>query len=279
MDESKASEAEVMLAAGAAVGDAKRAGFEGKEGVPYSLVPLEYRVESLERYLEKPLRLPTRAIIEDAASFTKYIKEFKKNLRLFADKSKFEVEAVLNFHPNNYEFSWMEQTALLSPKSTDEWLEWESKAGHPFPQSEFLEFLEDNIPYIIKPEAARIMELCNQLHGKRTISYKSGTRLQNGDIQFSYEEETKATREGGQAKIPETFTLGLRPFEYCEPVKVEAKLRYRINAEGQIHFFFKLMQMKEIQQKAFLNMVDKISADAKAPAHWGCIQYPQPPKV
>ena len=67
---------QAAIAAGAALGDPRQPVDETGAGV-FTVLPNTYRIESLENYLPRPLRIDQKVVLHDADSFIAYVNGFK----------------------------------------------------------------------------------------------------------------------------------------------------------------------------------------------------------
>ena len=67
---------QAAIAAGAALGDPRSPVVDEKAGV-FAVVPKEYKVEDLERFLPRPLRIKESVLLHDTDSFIAYVNAFK----------------------------------------------------------------------------------------------------------------------------------------------------------------------------------------------------------
>jgi hypothetical protein len=94
-----------------------------------------------------------------------------------------------------------------------------------------------------------------QAHTK--VTFSSGKRLQSGETQFVYSEQIDGKAgDRGTIEIPNDFELAIAPFEDCEPYRVQARFRYRINS-GDLRMGYHLNDPSRIFRDAVLQVVTK----------------------
>jgi uncharacterized protein YfdQ (DUF2303 family) len=98
------------------------------------------------------------------------------------------------------------------------------------------------------------------LQATRSVSFKSGVRLNSGDTELTYDEQTTAKAGPGKLEIPKEFTVRVAPFAYTEPVELVAKLRYRID-NGRLLLSYVLIQPHIARQNAFASIVGRLRGD------------------
>jgi uncharacterized protein YfdQ (DUF2303 family) len=230
------------------------------EKIPVVLHPADWSVESLEQYLPAPTRRRGTVNFAAVESFCRYVAEFKIKFqaRIFAEKrGNGCLRAILDFHDAKGEPSWCEDIAVLTLAQSPEWKTWTGLAGKAMTQQQFAEFLEDNYQDIIEPAAADVLQSALTLEAKKTVHFKSGTRLDNGTHQFVYEESIDSNKGQGKVVIPSAFTLLLPVFEHTALVRLEARLRYKIQNEG-LTFTYVLNTPHRVVDAAFEGLLAQV---------------------
>jgi uncharacterized protein YfdQ (DUF2303 family) len=106
---------------------------------------------------------------------------------------------------------------LLALRKTEAWEQWLALDGKLMGQEQFAEFLEDHLPELLDPAAATMLEIAQSIQAATKAEFQSGTRLSTGERQFAYVENVTAKAgQRGDLTIPETFVVGLVPFEGSE---------------------------------------------------------------
>lgn len=219
-----------LLDAGRAVGNV----ILDHKGTPLLVVPKEYEVRSLEEFLP-PYRIKAAPQFADVGSFCAYVKLFKWNgTILFAQVTDAgcTIRAVLDYHTAEDGASWASHQAVLTLVATKEWQVWRENNGKKMTQAVFATFLEDNARVFEAPSGAELLELVLTLEGKCSVRYNSAMRLKSGAVKFTYEEDVELRGNvgeiSGSLEMPSVLLARIAPFEYMEAVRVEARLRYRI---------------------------------------------------
>ena len=111
--------------------------------------------------------------------------------------------------------------------------------------------IEANAIDIVQPAAAEMIQIALTLQAKTKVDFASGIRLDNGQVQLTYQEKIEGSAgTKGELKIPEKFTLALRIFQGGDKYQVEAYLRYRIK-EGKATFFYQIIRPERLIEDAF----------------------------
>lgn len=245
------------LAAGVALGDAHSIPDTPIPGGIYTVVPKDYRIESLETYLPRPLRVRQKVELHDTESFIGYVIEFEKGgaSRLFFDCEQETFVAILDYH-DVAAANWCGHVATFKPRRSVEFQTWLGKNKNQMGQVDFARFLEDNLPDVVEPEGATLLEIALTLEAKKEVSFASGVRLQTGQIQFTYDEEIRGTAKKGMIEIPDSFVLGIPIHENGPAYKIPVRLRWRLH-EGKVVFWYEIARphrfvsdaLKEIRER------------------------------
>lgn len=208
-------------------------------------------VQSLEEHLPAPLRIREQVYITEATSFIDYWQRFASDSSvIFADLNQRRFRAVFDYHEPQRP-KWCEHGATLICDHSTEWKTWSASNAKSMEQSSFAEFIEANAIDIVQPAAAEMIQIALTLQAKTKVDFASGIRLDNGQVQLTYQEKIEGSAgPKGELKIPEKFTLALRIFQGGDKYQVEAYLRYRIK-EGKATFFYQIIRPERLIEDAF----------------------------
>lgn len=206
-----------------------------------------------------PARKTGTYLVHDADSFVAYIaKHGDPDTEVWADAVAAKITGVLDAHtsavvPRNESHRVAYQVLL-----TEGWKRWREFDGQYLDQELFAELIEERAIDVVEPDGATMLEIAQTFKATVGVNVKSSTRLSTGERQFAYQEEVdgKAGKHG-QMEIPETFVLGLRPFEGADPYKITARLRYRITPNG-LMLGYKLERPEDVLRDALLGVVAKV---------------------
>jgi len=254
-------------------------GLKISNGIPFVLLPEGMEVESLEHLLPPPE--DRRADVEIVAtdSFIRYFDDYKVEgvSRIFGlvSESSATFSAVLDYHQVGAKGApgWGHHRVLYSMKLSPEWKRWIETNGEKMDQVSFAQMVEDRVPDFVKPEGGVMLTMALGFEAKPNVSYKSHIRLENGDVQLSYEDTSNAT--AGNEKIPSKFTFKV-PVFFGEPaVEITARLRFRING-GAIKLWYEIERPHEIIKEGFDMALARIETECKTKITLG---VPTIPKV
>ena len=256
------------LAAGGALGEPRVAldapdPAGGQPGV-YTVVPKDYKVEDLESFLPRPLRIKQGVTIQDADSFINYAKEFMTGATLiFFDVTNEAFVAAFEYHEISKP-SWNEHTASFKPRRSVEFETWMGSNRKQMTQVEFARFLEDTQPDIVEPPAAELLQVALTFEATTKAEFSSGVRLNNGQIQFTFNQEVRGTAQKGTIEVPSEFVLGI-PIHVNGPAyRMAVRLRWRLN-EGKVVFWYEIVRPHRLIEHALKEISQKIATDTGMP--------------
>ena len=224
----------------------------------------QFYTHNTEAGAGEPYRKRGHVVVFDAASFNMVLADNADagNIAIYIDRNptKPAVVAVLNGHGKGGP-GWGDFRASIEFRPTPQWAKWTGIDGKMMPQTQFAEFIEDNLADIAEPVGARMLEIATHLEATRTVNFKSAVRLSNGAVQFHNNEDTEAKVSAGKIDVPETFVLALAPLQGLPLYKVPARFRYRIT-EGKLTLGLKLQRVEDLMTSVLNDVVQKIERGA-----------------
>lgn len=236
---------------------------------PFLVIPADYKVEDLEKFMPAPTRKRGTFVFEDAQSFISYVNLHKINATaIYAtlkEANKLRIPsfaAVIDEHDGDDGVGprWRSHKASYECQLSDEWKIWIASNKQPIAQEVFAQFIEDNLPDIVRPDGATIMEVAKTLEAKKDVTFKSAIRLENGDVQFAYSEETSGRAGNGTLEIPTEFVIAIPVIVNGPKVEIKARLRYRI-PNGTLSFWYDLLRPHKVIDDAFDATWERITKD------------------
>ena len=233
------------------------------EGAWLVNVPNTYKQADITDVIEKanPVRFRKRGTVHlgDVASLLTYCGDQGAidTGYIYADPDSRTITAVFNDQRAGVA-GWRDHRAVFKAELTPEFERWLTRNGKDFTQTEFAEFIEDNISDLAGDEATTLLSVATTIQATTGINFSSAKRLQDGQTQLVYSEtiDTKAGADG-QLKIPQIFALGLRIFKNGAGYKLTARLKYRLSSGG-VKFRYELERPERAIDDAFTGYVDKV---------------------
>lgn len=245
------------------------------EGQQYAfVVPQGAHVEQVDNdldvYRDQPRRHVGTTRLVDVDSFLAHVTRHHDDdvAEIYADPDRLTVTAVYN-GATFLTPGWGDHRAVLSLARTLAWQAWKSRDGKIAGQLDFAEHLEANLPDIVEPPGADMLEIAQTFQARSKVNFDSSQRLSTGETKLSYSEDVdaKAGRKG-DVTIPAEFILGLVPFEGAARYRVTARLRYRVGG-GSLAIGYALLRPEEIERTAFNDVLDTIREAVTVPVYLG----------
>ena len=174
---------------------------------------------------------------------------------IYADPDGRSITAIFNDQRLRSVPGWRDHRAHFTAQLTPEFQKWMSNDKKAMSQGEFAEFIEDNFADLNGQDAQTLLNVATTIQATTGINFSSARRLQDGQVQLTYNEviDAKAGADGA-LKIPQVFTLGLRIFKNGEGYKLTARLKYRL-AAGGVKFWYELERPERAIEDAFAGYV------------------------
>lgn len=228
-------------------------------GMPFVVIPEGAEVHFLEpdHQISEPHRKTGTVKLRDAKSFMSYVMQEKSaDTRIFATLDPAKFQAVFNDHGEYPNFK--DYRAEFVCNTSREWKTWSEKDRKSMSQLSFAELLEDNLPDIILPSGADMLEVALNFEATKTANFRSVQKLRDGSVNFAWVDET-AGKDGGTVKVPESFTLRLPVFENGTPYEITARLKYRVS-DGKLAIWYELVRPHKVIEAAFREVWAAIEA-------------------
>jgi uncharacterized protein YfdQ (DUF2303 family) len=215
-------------------------------------------VVDLEQYAAAPRAKRAAVRLDDPESFVAYVHAHHTDATtLWATVATGQIVAVLDDHHPGPDGTpgWAAHRATLTLQQTPEWQLWTKADGSMVSQVQFAELIENGLASIREPTAADMLEIAQTFHGTRNITFRHGVRLTSGQVQLQYDEDTQTSAgRTGHLEVPEVFVLGLAPWYGTPAYRVEARLRWRLGAQGALSIGYKLIRPDEVLRAAFADI-------------------------
>jgi uncharacterized protein YfdQ (DUF2303 family) len=215
-----------------------------------------------------PARKLGKVELTTPASLTQYLNAHKGDgTEVYADWRARKAVAVLNDHGERA--GWGDHRATLTLMATPEWTRWTALDGKYMSQGEFAEHIIDTTADIVSPDAADLLEMAETFSAAKSVEFKSGHRLKDGQRQLLYVETINASAgQAGNVTIPDSILLHLAPFDGADAVEMGARVRYRIDA-GSLRIGYVLDRPDLVLRTAFAAVVAGVEEQTGITALWG----------
>lgn len=217
-----------------------------------------------DQYRAYPRRVTGVVHVDNVASFAEYYaKHASPASEVFADEKRRQIVAVLDAPASetsdtDARADWRQHLLILTPPFTDAWKTWAGKDRQMMSQTDFAEFIEDNLADIApEPVSAADMLLVAttfQRHDK--VQFASSTILDSGERLLRYEETVDARAgDKGSIKVPAKFKIGVTIFDDAPHYGIECRFRHRVKS-GALSMAYLLDRPADKMRDAFRSVVD-----------------------
>lgn len=249
----------------------------GRDGREHVLVPAGFQIHDItdpHRFAARPAH--GAVLMDDRASLVAYVNrhQHKDTSAIFADYDAGTITARLDWHPHNgsqaSEFGASgtdRHRATLKLRDSEEWKRWHKMQGQMHAQADFALFLEENAADIHVPEPSIFIELARDLEAASGMTFKSRNRLDNGDMEFHFAEESRITN---RAIVPDSFTLSIPLYQGEAAEAVQAKFRWKA-LPGGLTLGFVWHRAEYIRQARFAMIATTAAEETGLPVYMGRI--------
>lgn len=237
------------------------------QGARFVVLPPGYQQQDITSAVEKAQLAPARkrgtVQVKDVVSLLQVLTDqaiqgAKEAGYVYADPDTRTITCVFNDHRAGA--GWRDHRVAFKAEYTPEFQRWmeNNGASKAKGQGEFAEFIEDNLADIQEPHAQQLLEVATTIEASSGIEFKSAKRLQDGQVQLTYNETIDAKAGAyGAMSIPKEFTLGVRIFKNGGGYLLKARLKYRLHG-GSVKFWYELDRPERAVEDAFAGYVTEV---------------------
>jgi uncharacterized protein YfdQ (DUF2303 family) len=241
--------------------------FIDADGKQRLILPDGLKIQTLAEPL-KPVRKKGMTVFANVESFVAYVKRHETDFgtMLYASKSGLSIEAVFNDNEpgHNGEAGHGDFKGALRLTHTNDWNAWMLLDKRQKSQVELADFLEDQLHTIAIPDSGVLMAAIKTLQVQKSVTYKSAVNLDNGSVQFTYDDVVAGNTRRGEVEVPSRLVLGLEPFEGSARYEVKARLRYKLTDAG-LAFTLTLDRPDRVRDSAFADVLKTIEGTGHTP--------------
>lgn len=242
-----------------------------------------------EAWREHPARRKGTATVNTLASLSALVKR-----HMTADSVVFcatswpspSITAVINYHElaANGKAQFGDHRINYPFPLTDEFKAWAEQDGKAMKQADFASFIEERVAELAlatsqeETEFGQLFQtkMANpgemlalsrglEIHVAGTV--KQNVRLQSGEGSIMFEEEHRDSNNQ-PVVVPGLFMISVPAFLDGEPVRLPARLRYRVSG-GSIAWFYQLYRWKELLRDRVISDVRTVGNDTGLPVYEG----------
>lgn len=247
----------------------------------------KFELKDISSYYPRPDRKRGSFQFEDARSFSEFVNR-EKTPETFILASKAHTSFTAVFNGNEAQSTsaaaqpgWGDYRASYLCPHSEEWKRWTAANGKKMSQADFALFIEDNALDIVQPkvhmtevpdtsfpDSSQMLVVSSSLQAKNDVTFASALKLNNGEVQFKYEEQISGSTQNGVFEVPQRFAVAIPVFAGTDPWLIYAKLRYRIE-RGGLSMWFDFERLYKVEEKAFDEARAEITKATGAPIFLG----------
>lgn len=238
--------------------------FAGPEGREFLALPNDFRLHTLEDKSHLPPWPHQRVTVDDRASLSSYANRFSDQRSvIIADYDALTISARLDWHHDNQDTEVAKpgpdvHSVTLKLRPSEEFSRWNAFVKEGFVDQEtFARFLEENSADVLHPDPATLIEISRDFEATVGQTYKTSTRLDNGDRRIVFQTETNATND---VVVPKKITLRIPFYNGEAPSDIEAHFRWRGASGGAVIFALEWHRV-EYHRRAHFNAIAFAAAE------------------
>lgn len=213
----------------------------GPDGREYLALPEGFALHHLENDSRLLSWTRQRVTVDDRISLSTYANRFSDDRSIIiADYDALTISARLDWHHHNQDGDDAAKpgpdahSVTLKLRPSEEFVRWNEFVKKGFVDQEtFARFLEENSADVLWPDPATLIEISRDFEATVGQTYKTSTRLDNGDRRITFESESRATND---VVIPQKITLNIPFYNGEKPSDIEARFRWRGTGGGSVVF-------------------------------------------
>lgn len=235
---------------------------------PFVLVPDGTKLESLERFMNAPLRKKGRPTFIRYESFCQYVLEQRTDDSRLYVTSPTQFMCVLD-HSSRNTPGWAQHVAILNLTMSPEWQTWKDQNKVRKSQRDFAQFIDDNATEISTPSGADLLELVRTLKMSQTLEITGNVDedLNQKGASFVLETKTKAGAKGA-IELPPAIVLGMSVYEGGIPGTISAAFRFQIQAPN-LFLWYELFRPDRFERTALDDLAGAISKELEMEPWYG----------
>jgi len=251
-------------AAGVEIAELKLSGKGLPESVPIAKLHGENpEFSSIKRLAEEwrlhPERKTGTAAVDTLTSFVDLTNRHKTADSVIFANTDWKAPAlttIVDYHSaEGTDAQWLKHRIHYAFPLSDQWKTWVAMNGKPMGQSDFAQFIEDNIADLSSPEVMEVSDFEAKFATKIATPSElvalsrglavhvaskavSSVVLQSGEGEIVWDEVHQGA-DGKKLKVPGLFMLQIPLFHMGEAQRVPVRLRYRVR-EGSTSWFYQI---------------------------------------
>lgn len=235
------------------------------EGLPVLVGPSNMNAQVLHSLMARPMRINHHFTTTDYASFTAYIARFspstdgQEHFCCLSGDGKgpgLQAHYIFDGHSSDGTPGNREHSASFIPATSVEWERWTSNSGRLLTQSEFAEFIENNIPDIHvpkddkdSPSGGAMLSMAKELQLTSSMEVDSRVDRASGGVSFQFIEKVEGKQAGKKITVPTHFYIAIPMHTGGPAYVVKVLFRFR-RSEQKVKMEYELFRHHKLYESA-----------------------------
>lgn len=233
------------------------------DGVPFlvmtdenghaQMIEMEAKVSE---HRDRPRRIRSDVTVRTPKSLAAYMNLYAdaNHMAFVKTSAPYSTRVILDYHEADDVNvpRWGSHTIKMEPQFSPAYAAWREHHRKACDQRDTMEFLEDRLVDVVRPEAADVMDMVMNFDGLTKVTFSQSQRLTDGRVQILYKEEEA---DSGKVTFYEKLELRVPVFEGAEPEPVTVRVRHRAR-DGKLAFTFVIANIEELERAAFERLCD-----------------------
>ena len=230
------------------------------------MVPDGYTLQTFEHLEAHPPHLVSRVECHTLEALRNYVEKFvdltnedlEESAMTFIDREAHRFTTVLDYHHMSHGPAWCNHLVTYECPITPEWKRWQQFSGVKMSQHDMALFIEDMAPEIMEPTGADMLEIASSLTAKNNVEFRSGIRLDNGEVKLTYNEVIEgAAGRTGNLSIPQQIKIVVPIHRGGIHYEMDARWRYTVR-DGKLSLWYDLIRPQRIVDAALDELITKL---------------------
>lgn len=232
-------------------------------GVPMLALPPGWQFHDLQDagIVDPPKWIEQALTFSDADDFVKYMNRYgTRDSVVMANEADGRYFGVIDYHSDDGSRGRCEHIIQYTCPFSTQFETWSAGNTKAMDQIAFATFLEDNLPDIISPSAADMLQIALTFYAQKNSRYESDAVLQTGQRSLNYQEEIRGTTKNGSVTIPKSFIIAIPLFQKGLVYELECRFRYRIQ-EAKLALWYEFVRVQDVKDRAVADVTALMKRD------------------
>lgn len=231
------------------------------------------RIEYIREHFDAPRRKKGTVKLHDAESLFNYWTIHATDASsIYGNIEPAKFTAIFDDHKKSAP-DYRQHRAEFALNHSREFQIWSGKNRKEFESNDsFALWLEDQLPDIVNPTGAEMLEIALNFRVNTNAQYAKATRLQDGHVELLYNNnvEGSSSVNAQKVRIPEQFEISIPIYAgiNAKAYNLSARLRYKLSG-SKLSLWYELIRPHKVVEQAFADLLTEIQTTCKRPVLFG----------